>query len=114
MKVIIAGGRTFNDYNLLKTKCDFFLKNHPEAKVITGCAKGADSFGEIYARHTKRNIICVGTKNRYLEMAQLADCAIFFWDGHSKGTQRMIQLMKSFDKPIRIIYYDHPIGTYAA
>jgi hypothetical protein len=25
MKVIIAGGRDFNDYSLLKEKCDFFF-----------------------------------------------------------------------------------------
>ena len=27
MRLIIAGGRWFNDYDLMKNKLDFFLKN---------------------------------------------------------------------------------------
>ena len=50
-KVIIAGGRDFNDYNLLKFKCDFYLsKINEEIEIVCGGAKGADSLGERYAK----------------------------------------------------------------
>ena len=45
MKVAVIGGRTFNDYELVKetlTKLDITL-------LVSGGAKGADSLGERYA-----------------------------------------------------------------
>ena len=51
-KVIIAGGRDFSDYELLKSKCDYYLSNldNPKVIIISGAARGADSLGEQYAR----------------------------------------------------------------
>lgn len=60
MKVIIAGSRTFNDYELLRTKMDVILKNVKEPIEIlsggqrtydwgTGEFFGADYLGERYA-----------------------------------------------------------------
>ena len=52
-RVIIAGGRDFNDYPLLKAKCDKILASKSQTHnivVITGAARGADSLGEQYAR----------------------------------------------------------------
>jgi hypothetical protein len=46
MNVISAGGRDFNDYSLLKEKCDFFLQNHIEIEIVSGTANGADKLGE--------------------------------------------------------------------
>ena len=61
MKVIIAGGRTFNDYPRLCLICDNLLKNRPKVEIVSGTANGADQLGEAYAlersypiRNTKR------------------------------------------------------------
>ena len=49
-KVIIAGGRDFNDFDMLKSSVDKLLKNVDKSKndiiIVSGKAKGADSLGE--------------------------------------------------------------------
>ena len=42
MKVIVAGSRNFNDYNLLKNKLDVILSNQKEVIIVSGTARGAD------------------------------------------------------------------------
>ena len=52
-KIIVAGSRTFNDYNLLKFTLDMLIRKYPkEDKLafISGTAKGADFLGEQYAK----------------------------------------------------------------
>ena len=51
--MIIAGGRDFNDYALLKAKCDTILAEKTTTHrivIVSGAARGADSLGERYAR----------------------------------------------------------------
>lgn len=49
-RVIIAGGRDFDDYQLLKATMDKLLCNiTDEIIVVCGQAKGADTLGEQYA-----------------------------------------------------------------
>ena len=48
MKVIIAGGRDFNDYDTLQSYCDSMLANQQTVEVVSGTAKGADILGERY------------------------------------------------------------------
>lgn len=48
-RVIIAGGRDFDDYQLLKATMDKLLCNiTDEITVVCGQAKGADTLGEQY------------------------------------------------------------------
>lgn len=118
-KVIIAGGRDFNDYELLKEKCDWFLSNKIQLDepvvIISGGATGADSLGEKYA---KENNLILERKpadwdkygksagyRRNKEMVNIADAAIFFWDGQSKGTKHTIDLCKEKGIPCRIVKY---------
>ena len=116
-KVIIAGGRDFNDYNLLKSKCDFYLsKINEEIEVVCGGAKGADSLGERYAKEKGLNISYFYADwdlygksagyRRNAEMGNYADALIAFWDGRSKGTKHMIDyaLMKKIN--VRVVKYD--------
>ena len=47
-----------------------------------------------------------GKKAGYMrneEMAKVADGAIIFWDGESKGTKHMIDLCKKFKLKLRIV-----------
>jgi hypothetical protein len=112
-KVIICGSRNFNNYDLLKTKCDYYLSRFlkPEVTVISGTAKGADSLGEQYAIEKSFEILkypadwdrygkSAGYK-RNQQMAEIADGVIAFWDGISKGTNHMINIAK--EKNIRVI-----------
>lgn len=49
MRVIIAGGRDFDDYDLLCRKCDNILKHQMEVIVVCGMCQGADLLGKRYA-----------------------------------------------------------------
>lgn len=121
-RVIIAGGRNFKDYNLLKTKCDAFLeekrKTH-EVVVISGTASGADAMGERYAqerglavRRFPADWNQYGKAAGYIrncQMADNADALIAFWDGRSRGTGNMIEIARKRNMPIRVAGYPAPI-----
>jgi hypothetical protein len=48
MKLIIAGGRDFNDWEYMVNRLDEIQEEIVE--IVSGKAKGADSMGELYAR----------------------------------------------------------------
>lgn len=116
-KVIIAGGRDFNNYELLKTKCDYYLSNldNAEIVVISGTARGADSLGEQYAKERGYKIDSHPADwdkygksagyRRNKEMVDIASAAICFWDGKSKGTKHTIDLCKDKGIPYKIVKY---------
>ncbi len=117
MKVIIAGGRNFEHYNLLKLKCNEILKNVEDVQIVSGGSKGADLLGERYAKE-KHYLVKRFEANweregkaagpiRNTEMAKYADCLIAFWDGKSPGTKNMIKEAKKYilAAHIRIIKY---------
>jgi len=116
MKVIIAGGRDFKDYELLKRSCDNILVNQKDIEIVSGCASGADRFGEKYAIECGYNIhhfpadwINEGRSAGYKrnrDMAMFSDALIAFWNGKSPGTGHMINLAREFGLKIRIIKYD--------
>jgi len=49
-KVIIAGGREFDDYKQLCETADHMLQNKAHIEVVSGVARGADTLGEKYAK----------------------------------------------------------------
>lgn len=102
-RVVIAGSRSFNDYDVLKSACDDLLQEKSLKKgivIISGGAKGADTLGERYARdrgyEVRRYPADWGEYGkaaghvRNTRMARQADALIAFWDGRSKGTGDMI------------------------
>lgn len=115
MKVIIAGGRTFNDYELLRSKLDYYLRNQTEIEIVSGTANGADKLGERYAEERGYNVKRFipdwnhfGKRAGFIrneDMAKYADALICFWDGKSKGTKHMIDIAQSLDLKIRIVRY---------
>lgn len=114
MKVIIAGSRKFNNYELLKEKCDKILVNQNEIEIVSGTARGADKLGEKYA-HEKSYLLKLipadwskGKKAGYLRnelMAKYADALIAFWDEKSKGTKHMIELAHKYKLKVKVIKY---------
>ena len=117
-KTIIAGGRDFMDYNLLKEKTDKILQEKKvthKIVIISGCARGADTLGLRYASENTFDVEeypadwdKYGKKAGYVrnvEMAENADALIAFWDGKSKGTKHMIDIATERNLPIRVIRY---------
>lgn len=115
-RVIIAGGRDFNDYELLERTIDKLLVNiTDDITVVCGMAHGADTLGEQYAK--KRGFVVnyfPADWNKYgrsagyrrnEQMAQNADALVAFWDGHSRGTKHMIDLANRYGLKVRIINY---------
>ena len=130
-KVIIAGSRKLQDYDLLERKCDSILSSiEAEIIVISGCATGADILGEKYAQKRGYYVLeCpapwddiegkpakeIGINSRGQKywkkaglwrnelMAQEADALIAFAKNDSKGTSNMIYLAHKYELKIRII-----------
>lgn len=110
VRMIIAGSRGFDNYDLLKQKSDEVLSrfNLADCKVtiVSGTANGADKLGERYARD--RNYFLKrmpakwdvhGRSAGYIRNAEMAVYAkeeigilCAFWDGKSRGTKHMIDL----------------------
>lgn len=117
-KVIIAGGRDFNDYELLKMKCDYYLSfvQESEIVIVSGHARGADSLGEQYANEKGYQLdVHPADWDKYgksagyrrnQEMVDVASAAICFWDGKSKGTKHTIDLCKKKGIPCKVIKYE--------
>ena len=109
MKLIIAGSRNFEDYEVLKRRIDVLPFEITE--IISGNARGADSLGEWYAAENEiqvrvypANWSKYGKPAGYIrnkEMAEVADALIAFWDGKSKGTKHMIDI--ALDKGLEVI-----------
>ena len=117
-RVIIAGGRQFNDYGLLSAKCDGILSQKMMTHtivIISGTARGADTLGEQYARErgfTLRQFPAdwntLGKRAGYVrncQMADNADALIVFWDGESPGTKNMVEIARERNLAVRVIRY---------
>ncbi len=116
--VLVAGSRTFKNYELLKTKMDYYLKNYSDVCIVSGGAYGADTLAIVYAKEKgypykifpaqwntygksagyKRNI----EMHKFIAQYPKRGC-VCFWDGKSKGTQHNFELCKKYNTPLRIV-----------
>lgn len=123
-RVIIAGGRDFNDYELLQEKVDYYLSTvisqGYKIIIVSGTAKGADKLGERYAAEKGYEIAYFpadwashGKRAGYLRNQEMAKYAkeenhgalIAFWNGSSKGTKHMIDIAKKDRLKVRVVNY---------
>lgn len=112
MKLIIAGSRSITDKQAVFDALNGMTVLPTE--VVSGCAQGVDWLGELWAREKRIKIYeCPadwkthGKKAGFLrnrDMAWYADALIAFWDGKSRGTASMIDLMRKLGKPVTVIY----------
>lgn len=107
-KLIIAGGRTYSDFNQVEASFLAYLEEHQlESKdmlIVSGGASGADRLGEQLAKkHGLAVKVFPADWNQHgkaagpirnKEMATFADGLLAFWDGASRGTKSMIALAK--------------------
>lgn len=115
MKVIIAGGRDFDDYALMKRKLDHLFSKRKPDEIVSGNARGADALGERYAK--EHNIALklfpanwdehgkAAGHIRNAEMADYADALVAYWDAVSRGTKNMLETAKKKGLDVRVIYY---------
>ena len=133
LRVIIAGGRDFDDYDLLKketlstlSKAIYEITGEKKiAKekilIISGGARGADWLGEKFASEFGLRMQRFpamwdryGRRAGYMRNTDMAKFAhennthgllIAFWDGQSKGTKHMIDIAKKEDLRVSIVNY---------
>jgi len=116
MKLIVAGSRGFDDYQLMVRSINSFRATHPRVTdIVSGTARGADKLGERYAEEHNMNIVSMPADwnthgrsagyKRNEEMAKVSDACICFWDGVSRGTSHMIDLAKEYDLDLEVVNY---------
>ena len=118
-KVIIAGSRGFSNYKLLREQCNKFLRekrNTNNIIIVSGHARGADTLGEKYAQDEEFALEIYPAQWKKLgkqagyrrneQMAEVADALIAFWDGSSKGTKHMIDIMNEKNLLVRVVEYE--------
>lgn len=106
-RVIIAGSRSFSNYELLREHCLFMFQEKMRTHrviIVSGHAHGADTLGERFAKEQGLTVELHPAKWRALgkaagmirnvEMARASDALIAFWDGRSRGTAHMISFAR--------------------
>ena len=116
MRTIVAGGRDFNDYELLyKTLEEFNHLINSYVTIVSGHAKGADALGEHYAVEENLKVRLFPADwdtygkaagyRRNVQMADFSEALIAFWDGESKGTKHMIDIALERGLLVKVVRY---------
>lgn len=114
MKVIIAGSRNINNIELIK-KAVVEAQIHTQniSEIVSGGARGVDLMGEYYAKEHNIKVVkfpadwdtygkSAGYRRNY-EMGVYSDMLLAVWDGKSKGTKHMIDIMNKLNKAIFVL-----------
>lgn len=124
-RIIIAGGRDFNDYSLLKKSVEKIISDRnislDSIEIVSGNARGADRLGERFAKETGLKVKTfpadwnrLGKRAGYVRNADMAKYAsehdgigmlVAFWDGKSRGTKHMIDLANRYNLDVHVITY---------
>lgn len=115
IKIIVAGSRDFNDYQLLHNKLKYLTQNYDNSQIeiVSGTARGADQLGERYAKQYNIKVTkfpadwerfgrSAGPK-RNIQMAHYADVAVVFQVNNSRGSQHMINTMRELNKRVVVV-----------
>ena len=125
LRIIIAGSRDFNDYELLKKSAIENITKKtmlPDlTRIVSGGARGADTLGERFANEMGLEISRfipdwdgLGKRAGYVRNAEMAKFAveddndgmlIAFWDGKSRGTKHMIDLAKRYGLEVHVMNF---------
>lgn len=118
-RVIICGGRDFSDRNFCFSQLRQLLASYENIEIVSGHAKGADTFGEEYAEENGLKVSVFKPdwklygraagpiRNRQmLEYAEEENpVVIAFWNGKSKGTENMIRQSERAGAEVHIVSY---------
>ena len=120
-RIIVAGGRDFDNYILLSETMDSVLERYTvsEVSIVSGCCQGADTLGERYAKEHGIPVVrfpadwqAYGKAAGPIRNRKMAEYAsegegvlVAFWDGGSRGTASMIRLAEKYGLKTKIITY---------
>lgn len=124
IKLIIAGGRDFSDkVRFYRSMNEYVTELNQQgieiATVVCGTRwtpgtkpRGADEFGDFWAQENGIPVKYFEADwNRYgrsagprrnQEMGDYGDQAIVFWDGESRGSKNMIDIMRRLGKSVKV------------
>jgi hypothetical protein len=111
MKTAIVGSRDFNNMELV-SEILFQKLHYTDIEVVTGGARGIDTFVEQYCKQHSIpcNIITpINPKDklsylfRNVEIITKSDRILAFWDGQSKGTKFVIDYARARGKDVEVI-----------
>lgn len=120
IRLIIAGGRDFDNFEMLKREMfEFLTENNlisfDQIEIVSGCANGADKLGEDFAAAYGIPVALFPARWNYFgaqagpirngHMARYATHCICFWDGQSKGTANMIKQAKENGLALKVVRY---------
>lgn len=115
--ILVAGSRGFTSYRYLCENLDDIVlekqAEHGAVAIISGTARGTDQLGERYAKEMGLEVWrfpanwekygkAAGFK-RNIEMVDIADMLVAFWDYLSKGTLHTIQEARRRSIPTVIV-----------
>jgi len=117
-RIIVCGCRDFSDEALFARTVDEILPQYENIELISGHAKGADTFCETYAathnipvtifkpdwKKYGRGAGPVRNREMLAYAVQETPILLAFWDGKSRGTNHMISLAKQFGAKCHVIY----------
>lgn len=112
-RLLVAGCRDYTNYELVENFISESIVSE-DVTIVSGGAKGVDSLAKQYA--LSNNIPYeeyAADWNKYgksagpirnLQMAEICDDAIIFWDRKSRGTKDMIEKLKQLGKYYIVVY----------
>lgn len=124
-KVIMAGGRDYDNEQLMHDQAYYFMRNLEVELIITGGQKtwhkgkkkfiGADYQAKLFAE--KKGIQHkefpadwdrYGNRAGFIRntaMGEVGTHLLAFWDGKSRGTKMMIDIARRKGIPVEIVFY---------
>ena len=129
--LLVAGSRSFSDYDLMCETLDKLLSRYTQMCVpiciVSGGARGADKLAERYAiEHDYQLEVFPADwdkfdksagyrRNRqmmwYISQQNRSCGCVCFWDGKSRGTALNFELAKEFNVPLRIKRFEESKGS---
>ncbi len=119
--ILIAGTRTFADYDFFQMMADLLISHiMDDIVIVSGGANGADTLAERYAKEKGFELVVFpaewgkyGKSAGYKRNLQMHDFiagyekrkCVCFWDGKSKGTQHNFALAKSHHTDLLVFNY---------
>ena len=112
--------RDFDDYEFFKRSIERLTAQYEYIRLISGHAKGADHFAEVYAAETgipiqvfqadwkKYGRAAGPVRNREMLQYAMEQTPVIaaFWDGKSKGTGNMLKQAKAAGAECHIFRYN--------
>lgn len=118
MKLAVVGSRNVprSMYPEVERELDSIVREHNVDHIVSGGAKGADRFGELYAIDHDLDITIYkpdwkkyGKSAGYRRNVQIisdSDIVFAIWDGQSKGTKHSLDIAEEQGKERIIMYFD--------